>query len=268
MFKRTLSALQIRPFSCLESIGPDQRPFSCFFAAKICVQGLQFTYLSAVLIVPRASCRLSVTGISCIVLRLSLASSENAGTKFRYEVTNLTVDSRFSVKNILVEGCPGLGPKQNKGLLVDIQHSTKSNESQFKSVKLGVSTVEQHQSCPRYTELEARIINESSPPSKHVKRNAGVGPVLRPKMGFREKEQLEGGKRFKRKLAISSPIAGAGGEGGREVSSACPEMITRIHNFVVGVPARVHEGQDLDWRRAVSIQEVERKRSRMGKENK
>ncbi|KAJ7307660.1 hypothetical protein DFH08DRAFT_824188 [Mycena albidolilacea] len=42
----------------------------------------------------------------------------------------------FSVKNILVEGCPfRLGPKHNKGLLVEVQHTTKSSESQFKSVK-------------------------------------------------------------------------------------------------------------------------------------
>jgi hypothetical protein len=53
-----------------------------------------------------------------------------------FKHTNVTVDSRFSVKNILVEGCPfGLAPKHNKGLLVEVQHRTKSNESQFKSVK-------------------------------------------------------------------------------------------------------------------------------------
>ncbi|KAJ7361055.1 hypothetical protein DFH08DRAFT_800450 [Mycena albidolilacea] len=36
-------------------------------------------------------------------------------------------------------------------------------------------------------------------------------------------------------------------EGGREVSSARPAMITRIHDFFVGVPARVHEEEEDGW---------------------
>ncbi|KAJ7698538.1 hypothetical protein B0H14DRAFT_2649402 [Mycena olivaceomarginata] len=63
-----------------------------------------------------------------------LAPGEESREKLKPVFTNDL--KRFSVKNILVEGCPfGLAPKHNKGLLVEVQHSTKSNENQFKSVK-------------------------------------------------------------------------------------------------------------------------------------
>ncbi|KAJ7323823.1 hypothetical protein DFH08DRAFT_817303 [Mycena albidolilacea] len=44
-------------------------------------------------------------------------------------------------------------------------------------------------------------------------------------------------------------------------------MITRFHNFVVGVPARVHEGENLDWRRAQPKEETRRIGTRLGSVN-